>query len=333
MPKCSAGPRGDADETRSLFVCCFDRSLVGAERPRDRLDGSVYLLRNIGPAFKSVGRAEYLNDLGQTGNAQLSGTHRVSGPQIFETDVAVNPYSYPLEGPAEVNQCYTTELHVVADPPGPLGTVSGDYYGPETVCWVVAPPPPPEHTVCVQGNGECQDPLVLDLNGDGIHTTTTADPVWFDLDGDGLLEPMAWTNPATAEGFLYLDLDHKGRVTNGSELFGVGTVMPDGSRGRDGFTALAVYDSGEHGGNADGLLDSNDGVWNRLRIWVDTNHDGVCDASETGPMRQYGVQEIELAAVATAALDDSGNLHQLSSVYRRRNRDDAIHAVGFQRVQ
>lgn len=201
-------------------------------------------------------------------------------------------------------------------------------------------PPPPEYTACVTGNAECQDPLVLDLNGDGIHTTTSAQYVWFDMDGDGTLERITWTNPSTKEGFLYLDLDHKGRATNGRELFGVGTVMPDGSRGRDGFAALAAYDDITQGGNNDGTIDAKDAVWNRLRLWIDTNHDGVCDPGETGPIHAYGVHEIDVTAIAMNVIDDSGNLHQFGSSYRRRaaagnadhDRTYAIHAIAFRQL-
>ena len=148
------------------------------------------------------------------------------------------------------------------------------------------------------------------------------------MDADGVLDRITWTNASTGEGFLYLDLDHKGRVTNGSELFGVGTLMPDGSRGRDGFAALAVYD-----GNGDGVVDANDDVWNRLRIWVDANHDGVCDPGETGPIHKYGVREIQITAVSSNVTDDAGNLHKLSSVYQRKAGEDAIQAIGFQHMR
>jgi hypothetical protein len=201
------------------------------------------------------------------------------------------------------------------------------------------PPPPPQYIACVASNAECQDPLVLDLNGDGIHTTTSAQLVWFDMDGDGTPEQITWTNPATKEGFLYLDLDHKGRATSGRELFGVGTVMPDGSRGHDGFTALAAYDSLAQGGNGDGVIDAKDDLWNRLRLWIDTNHDGVCDPGETGPIHSYGVHGIDLTAIAMNVIDDAGNLHQLGSTYRRHaagnsdhDRTYAIHAIAFRRL-
>ena len=251
--------------------------------------------------------------------------------EYIESGTGHGQYTNSLVAPAQVGSCYNSSF--TADAAGFSGSASD---GP--ICWYGPPAPPPQHTTCVQGNNECQDPLVLDLNGDGIRTTR--DRVWFDMDGDGALEQIAWTNPATEEGFLYLDLDHKGRVTNGSELFGVGTVMPDGSRGRDGFAALAVYDSVPHGGNSDGILDASDAVWNRLRLWVDTNHDGVCDPTETGPIHKYGVQEITVTAALTNAVDDAGNVHLLASAYRRkaigktdqRYREYAIHAIGFQRI-
>src|ERR1051325_6517569 len=142
------------------------------------------------------------------------------------------------------------------------------------------PPPPPsggEDTTGTQGG---LDPLVLDLNGDGIHTTGVADPVWFDLDGNGQKELLTWTDGTTAEGFLFIDLHHNGRIDDGSELFGIGTVMPDGTRAKDGFEGLAVYDRPENGGNGDGVLDANDAVWNQLRIWINTNHDGISQGAE-----------------------------------------------------
>jgi hypothetical protein len=237
--------------------------------------------------------------------------------------------------------CYRSRVEAKAVPNG-TNTTLDQAVGSSQRCVTPPPsPPPPQYTQCVQSNAECQDPLVLDLNGDGIQTTSIADPVWFDIDGDGTSERIAWTNPATAEGFLYLDLDHKGRVTSGQELFGAGTVMPDGSRGRDGFAALQVYDTPEAGGNGDGIIDSSDAVWNRLRIWIDINHNGVCEATETGPIHKYGVQAIDVTATPTGLVDAGGSIHQLESVYRRRvagqnderDHEYAIHAIGFPRVR
>jgi len=180
-----------------------------------------------------------------------------------------------------------------------------------------SPPPPPAGDATAQTqNGS--DPLVFDLNGDGIHTTGASSPVSFDLDGDGNKERITWTDGNTAEGFLWIDLNHNGRVDDGRELFGIGTAMPDGTRARNGFEALAIYDRPENGGNGDGVLDSNDGIWNRLRIWVDANHDGISQDEEIASLHAYGIVRIPLRPVITRIVDSAGNTHRLQGLYVRK---------------
>src|SRR5205807_1690554 len=104
---------------------------------------------------------------------------------------------------------------------------------------------------------------------------------------------------------------------DGSELFGIGTTLPDGSKAEDGFQALAMYDDPSYGGNGDGMIDSNDAVWNRLHIWIDANHDGVCSPTETNPIHKYGVEAISLAAARTTIRDSARNGHFLRGHYWR----------------
>ena len=199
-------------------------------------------------------------------------------------------------------------------------------------CWY-GPPPPPD-----SGGGEdngggggpgngCNDPnscspLVLDLNGDGIHTTGAEAAVWFDLDGDGRKERLGWTDPATVEGFLWMDLEPNHNVDNGRELFGVGTILPNGQRARDGFEALRVYDQVTNGGNGDGRISVSDAVWGRLRLWVDENHDGVSQSTEIAPLQSQKVFELRLDAVASSQYDSRGNLHGLLSTYLARDGNE-----------
>jgi len=176
-------------------------------------------------------------------------------------------------------------------------------------------------TIDTGGGHQCPywncSPLVLDLNGDGIHTTPVTEPVSFDITGDGVAERMGWTDPRTEEAFLWLDLTPSGCVDNGSELFGIGTKLADGTRASHGFEALAQYDDARLGGNEDGAVSAADRVWNRLRLWIDTNHDGVCDATESGPIARYGVVEIGLNYTIHEDIDESGNVHRLRSFYTR----------------
>jgi hypothetical protein len=179
-------------------------------------------------------------------------------------------------------------------------------------------------------------PLVLDLNGDGIHTTSLADPVWFDLTGDGRQEQIAWTDPTTDEAFLWLDVDPNGRVDDGKELFGIGTILASGARARHGFEALAQYDDATNGGNGDGKITTADAVWNRLRLWVDINHDGVCEPTESGPVERYGLTWIDLHYSVNYEPDAQGNIHGLRGTYEARLHGTAgtvtraIHDVFFQ---
>lgn len=161
----------------------------------------------------------------------------------------------------------------------------------------------------------CNSPLVLDLNGDGIQTTSLAYPVQFDLDADGSAETLAWTHPATEEGFLWRDLEPNGVVDDGRELFGVGTRLPDGSRATDGFEALSVYDTITHGGDGDGRITSRDEVWSKLRLWIDRNHDGVSQHMEVAPIHRYGITALNLAYVIRNGTDANGNAHRLAGTY------------------
>jgi hypothetical protein len=35
--------------------------------------------------------------------------------------------------------------------------------------------------------------------------------------------------------------------------------------------------------------------WNRLRLWRDADHDGICDPGEALPSHRFGVLKIDLA--------------------------------------
>jgi hypothetical protein len=182
-------------------------------------------------------------------------------------------------------------------------------------------------------NGDDYDPLVLDLNGDGIQTTDATSMVWFDIDGSGRKNHITWTNPRTAEAFLWLNLFGKSRVDNGSELFGVGTVLSDGSKAKDGFEALRMYDQTAQGGNGDGVIDSRDAVWSHLHLWVDANHDGACDPGETWPLARWRVVGLSLAPEASATVDAAGNSHFLRSIYWQQlggmRRPFSLESIGF----
>ena len=63
------------------------------------------------------------------------------------------------------------------------------------------------------------DPLVLDLDGDGLELTTVSTSApQFDMDGDGFAEYTGWVG--ADDGLLVLDKNKDGVINNIHELFG-----------------------------------------------------------------------------------------------------------------
>ena len=130
------------------------------------------------------------------------------------------------------------------------------------------------------------DPIVLDLTGAGIHLTNAAtSSVHFDVNGTGSTSQTAWTS-GTTEGFLVL-ANAAGQVNSGAQMFGTGTLLPDGTRATSGFEALAQYDT-----NHDGKIDANDAIFKQLQVWVDANGDGKVEAGELKSLTQLGITSL-----------------------------------------
>jgi hypothetical protein len=138
------------------------------------------------------------------------------------------------------------------------------------------------------------------------------------LDGNGTLDTIGWTDPSTSEGILWVDLNANHFVDDGRELFGIGTVLPDGTTAADGFVALRVSDDPQFGGDGDGSITSGDAIWGRLRIWLDENHNGISEPTELGPIHRYGVVSISLSYDAGTHVDSNGNDHRLRGTFVRR---------------
>jgi hypothetical protein len=109
------------------------------------------------------------------------------------------------------------------------------------------------------------DPLVLDLDGDGISTLSQENGVFFDFDANGFHELSGWIGAGS--GLLMLDLNGNGELDDGSELFGDFTMMPTGENAGNGFHALSQYDD-----NMDGQIDANDAIWSQLGVYYDTQY-------------------------------------------------------------
>lgn len=133
-----------------------------------------------------------------------------------------------------------------------------------------------------------RDPIILDLDGDGLETVGLAANIHFDHDGDGVLTRTGWAGKDDA--LLVWDRNANGTIDTGVELFGDFTELPDGTLAPNGFAALVALDL-----NGDGILDASDPAFAELKLWRDASQDGQTGSGELISLADAGIVSLNLA--------------------------------------
>lgn len=143
------------------------------------------------------------------------------------------------------------------------------------------------------------NPLVLDMDGDGIETLDISkNNVWFDMNNDNFTEKVGWVSGDDA--LLAIDKNNNGLIDNQSELFG--------SIDTKGFNDLKIYDS-----NNDGIINNNDEQYANLKLWQDINEDGLTDVGELKSLAEAGIESINLGYHTVNKDDNFNNIAEIST--------------------
>ena len=154
-----------------------------------------------------------------------------------------------------------------------------------------------------------KDPLVIDLNYDGIQLTNLAtSSTFFDMDGDGYAENTAWVSPQ--DGILTIDLNGDGTINNITEIFSehYGDGTPN-----SGLNAISTLDSTKNG-----IISASDDQFNQILVWQDLNQNGISEANELKTLTQLGITSINLNGIPTQTIQD-GNIIRTRSIFNRND--------------
>lgn len=170
------------------------------------------------------------------------------------------------------------------------------------------------------------DPVVLDLDGDGIELTGLGQTgANYDFDNDGYLEATGWIGGG--DGLLAYDVDQDGNIDQAREL---SLKMWDATATTDFDGLRKHFDS-----NKDGVFDSRDSEFAKFRIWKDADSDGKVDSGELLTLAQAGIRAIDLKSytsdfdVEKVKYNFGNTIHGMAEFVRTNGQRGNVADVSF----
>ena len=172
-----------------------------------------------------------------------------------------------------------------------------------------------------EGHHYYYDPLILDLDGDGIETIAhnKLNGALFDNDADGLKTATGWVSPH--DGLLVFDRNGDGIINDGTEVFGDNTSLKNGEKAKHGFDALADLDTDKNG-----KIDANDEDFSKLKVWRDLNQDGKSQENELFTLEEIGIKSLNVNYKDTNTALAGNNI--LAQVGSYEKIDGTTHIMG-----
>ncbi|MCJ8278071.1 MAG: hypothetical protein HRT44_03760, partial [Bdellovibrionales bacterium] len=148
-------------------------------------------------------------------------------------------------------------------------------------------------------------PLIIDVSASGkfnfqnLELSAPEDGVAFAIRGkknNYQKLKISWTkNPR----YMFLvKPNQNGEILSIDELFGNHTKGPNNEYAAHGFEALAKYDGkdlrGLPMGIREGLITESDPIYSALRLWSDSNFDGLAQKTELKTLKEMGIVTIDL---------------------------------------
>ncbi len=160
---------------------------------------------------------------------------------------------------------------------------------------------------------DAQASLIFDINGNGLDLSgsTTTNLV------SGSPLSIRWTVSGTDDAFLLIDATSLrssgvdiqamgGTLIDGNVLFhdGLRVTTPDGNTvvTNSGWQMLGIFDL-----QKDGMINSSDAAWNMLKVFTDSNADGMMGTGEILFLNDSNVSAISLSGLSSMVTDMFGN--------------------------